>query len=253
MTEPTEPTEQTEQTEPPEQAATSEAADATQASASAPPRAAASKARRRPQQSEALPVLEKLAALYPQLFGAVFQPLKRGIFQDLLDRHPGELDAAALKTALAFHTRSTRYLIAVAEGRQRHDLAGQAVEPMAPEHVHHALLEVYRRRQARGGKEDLVETLRRRIAHAIERSGLAPDTYADLVRGRDEQANRVLDEAVQEVRGAAAKDEALLRAFEAGARTVAVFADMYGMEVRVVEQALARARRARARATAAAN
>ena len=34
------------------------------------------------------PALEKLAELYPQLFGAVFLPLKRGIFQDFLAAHP---------------------------------------------------------------------------------------------------------------------------------------------------------------------
>jgi len=240
-------------TETPETPETPETMEAPETPDNAPTPAVAPKARRRPQQSEALPVLEKLAGLYPQLFGAVFQPLKRGIFQDLLQAHPDDLDAAALKTALAFHTRSTRYLVAVAEGRQRHDLAGQSVEPMAPEHVHHALLEVFRRRQARGGNDDLVATLRRRIAHVIERSGLAPQAYADLVRGRDEHANRVLDEVVQEIRSAAAKDEATLRAFEASARTLAEFADMYGMEVRLAEQALSRAQRARARVTTGAS
>ena len=207
------------------------------------------KGRKPARHAEAMPVLEQLATLYPSLFGARFLPLKRGIFQDLMQAHPQLLDGTSLKAALALHTRSTRYLVTVAEGLQRHDLSGQPVEPMAPEHVHHALLEVFRRRQARS-KEDLTPTLRRRIRQAFERSGLSPEAYASLVRGRDEQANALLDEALQEARATEARDEALLRAFESGARSVPEFADMYGMAVADVEQALTRARRVRARLAA---
>ena len=114
-------------------------------------------------------MLEQLAELYPGLFGAVFLPLKRGIFEDLMQAHPGVLDREALKAGLAIHTRSTRYLQSVAAGLQRHDLAGQAVEAMAPEHVHHALMEVFRRRQARGG-EDLRPKLVARLIQAFEAS-----------------------------------------------------------------------------------
>jgi sRNA-binding protein len=210
-------------------------------------KAAPAKARKRDRRSDAMPVLEQLAASYPKLFGAVFVPLKRGIFQDLLQAHPDQFDHAALKAALSLHTRSTRYLVAVAEGLQRHDLSGKPVEAMAPEHVHHALLEVFGRRQARS-KEDLTPTLRRRIAQAFERSGLTPDAYAALVQGRDEKANAVLDEALQEARAREAKDEALLRAYEAGGGTVQAFADMYGLQESSVEQSLSRARRVRSRA-----
>ncbi|MBF9266305.1 EAL domain-containing protein, partial [Paracidovorax cattleyae] len=98
----------------------------------------------------------------------------------------------------------------VAEGRPRHDLQGQAVEAMAPEHVHHALLEVFRRKKPRDG-EDLTAKLRRRIVQAHEASGLTRDAYDALVRGRDERANAVLDEAFAEVAERDAKAEALLR------------------------------------------
>lgn len=199
---------------------------------------------RRKRHVDAMPVLEQLASLYPRLFGAVFLPLKRGIFQDLLQAHPEIFENASLKAALAQHTRSTRYLVALAEGRPRHDLAGVAVEPMAPEHVHHALLEVFARRQARS-KEDLTPTLRRRMAQAFARSGLTPEAYAALVHSRDAAANQLLDEALQDARAANAKDEALLRAFEASGQAVAAFADMYGMDARSAEVALERARRAR--------
>ena len=62
------------------------------------------------------PALEQLAALYPHLFGAVFRPLKRGIFQDILAAHPDLFEREALKVALGLHTRSTRYLQSVAAG-----------------------------------------------------------------------------------------------------------------------------------------
>ncbi|MEI8155867.1 MAG: ProQ/FINO family protein [Burkholderiales bacterium] len=197
-------------------------------------------ATKRAAKPDVFPVLEKMAALYPQLFGAVFLPLKRGIFQDLLEAHPDAFERECLKAALSMHTRSTRYLTAVAAGEQRHDLQGQAVEVMAPEHVHHALLEVFRRRQMRG-KEDLRPKLIARIVVAFEASGLTPLAYAELVRSRDEGANAVLDEAMLEAEARAARTEALLQAFRASGKTVEEFADMYGMDPRVVSRMLARA------------
>jgi ProP effector len=223
-----------------------EAAATTQAAADQPPAApaAAPRKKRGPvRMADVQPVLEQLAALHPPLFGAVFRPLKRGIYQDLLDAHPGVFEAAALKDALAFHTRSTRYLTSVASGQPRHDLQGEVVEPMAPEHVHHALLEVFRRREARGG-EDLKAKLRDRIVQAFEASGLAREDYDALVRGRDEAANAVLDEALALAAERRAKDEALLRAFEAsGGATVEQFAGMYGLDPRAAAKSLERARR----------
>ncbi|MBS0611481.1 MAG: Fertility inhibition FinO [Proteobacteria bacterium] len=190
------------------------------------------------------PLLEQLAGWYPHLFGAQFLPLKRGIFHDLMAAHAEAIDKDALKLALSIHTRSTRYLNAVAQGLKRHDLQGQPVEDMAPEHVHHALLEVFRRRKPRDG-EDLQDKLRRRIAQAYEASGLTREAYDALVRGRDERANALLDEAFAEVAERDAKAEALARAFEASGATPAQFADMYGMDARAVQRALARAHQLR--------
>ena len=191
------------------------------------------------------PVLEQLAELYPGLFGAVFLPLKRGIFEDLMQAHPGVLDREALKAGLAIHTRSTRYLQSVAAGLQRHDLSGKAVEAMAPEHVHHALMEVFRRRQARGG-EDLRPKLVSRLIQAFEASGLSREDYEVRVRGRDETANALLDEALAEAAARRARDEALLRAFENAGQTVEGFAGLYGLDPRDALQTLARARQRRA-------
>jgi sRNA-binding protein len=192
------------------------------------------------------PVLEQLAGLYPQLFGANFLPLKRGIFQDLMAAHPELFSTDALKAALAFHTRSTRYLTVVAEGRQRHDLQGQPVEAMAPEHVYHALQEVFRRRQQRAPQEDLTPKLVRRIVQAFDAAGLSREGYLEQVRGKDDKANAALDAAMAQVAERQARDEALLRAFDAGSHTVEAFADMYGMDPRATAQALDRARLAKA-------
>ncbi len=190
----------------------------------------------------------------------MFRPLKRGIFQDLMAAHPDDFEREALKVALGIHTRSTRYLQSVAAGQQRHDLQGQAVEAMAPEHVHQALLEVHRRRSGRNSNnsnnsnnEDLLPRLRARIVANIESSGLSREAYAERVRTRDAAANAWLDEALAEMAAKTAREEALVRAFESSGKTVEAFADMYGMDPRNVVRSLHSARaRAAAAATAAA-
>jgi len=216
------------------------------------PGTAAPAGARAPQRTH--PALEQLAGLYPQLFGAVFRPLKRGIFQDILAAHPEQFERDALKVALGLHTRSTRYLQSVAAGEKRHDLAGQPVEAMAPEHVHHALLEVYRRRKNNKARasEDLLPKLRSRMVQAFEASGLTREAYTELVAGRDEEANALLEEAFAEWSVRNAKDEALLRAFDASGQALEAFADMYGMAPRAVGQTLERARRYRGLVAAAA-
>ena len=136
------------------------------------------------------PVLLQLAQLYPALFGATVQPLKRGIFQDLLAAHGETLDKAGLKVAMAIHTRSTRYLQAVASGAQRHDLQGNAVEPMAPEHVLHAVLEVFKRRKPRPGEtvEEQQQRLQRRIAQLFMDSGLTREAFLERANTKEPKA-----------------------------------------------------------------
>ena len=193
------------------------------------------------QAREVNPALEKLFELHPQLFGAKFLPLKLGIFHDLLARHPDAFKKDELKLAMGQHARSTRYLECVAAGLARHDLDGAAVEPVAPEHVHHAILEVFRRRQARS-KDDLRPRLRLLLKQAIENSGLALSDYASLVRVQDEATNALLDDAMAELRLETAKREALMVTFTASGKTEAEFADMYGMDLKVVSRVLARVR-----------
>ena len=197
-------------------------------------------AQARPQR-EVHPVLKQLFDLYPKMFGAQFLPLKLGVFQDLLARHPEDFKKDELKVAMGQHARSTPYLESVAAGLPRHDLDGNPVEPVAPEHVHHAILEIFRRRQARS-REDLRPRLMPRLMQAIEASGLSREDYAALVRVQDEATNALVDDALAELGVQAAKREALLRAFEASGKTEAEFADMYGMNPAEVTATLARVR-----------
>ncbi|MDP9901649.1 ProQ/FINO family protein [Variovorax ginsengisoli] len=197
------------------------------------------------------PILERLFELYPALFGARFVPLKLGVFEDLAARHPDVLPREELKVAMGLHARSTRYLESVAAGLPRHDLDGNVVEPVAAEHVHHAIMEVFRRRQTRT-KDDLRPQLHKRIMAAIEASGLTREAYAERVRARDDVTNAALDEALADLASQAAKREALMRAFQASGKTEAEFADMYGMDVKEVARTLQRVRKDEVAAQAAA-
>ena len=146
-----------------------------------------------------------------------------------------------LKAALAQHARSTRYLTVVASGQPRHDLSGQPVEDLTPEQVHHALIEVFRRRGARS-REDLRPKLRQRIAQAFEASGLSREAYAERVAGRDEEVNQITQDALEAAVAQSARDTALLRAFEASGKTLAEFADIYGLHVLDANRTLERAK-----------
>src|SRR5450830_1543246 len=179
------------------------------------------------------PVLEKLFELYPHLFGAEFLPLKLGIFQELLATHPEQFQRDSLKLALGLHTRSTRYLQSVAAGKPRHDLQGAAVEPVAPEHVHFALLELFRRRQGRT-QADLRPKLRAQLLAAFAASGLTRQEYQARVLTKDASANTLLEEAFAELDQKLAKQEALRSAFNSSGKTPAEFADMYGLDQRDV-------------------
>ena len=218
----------------------------TQAAPVAPSAARAKPAERK---QSAMPVLEQLFGFYPHLFGAEFLPLKRGIFQDLLERHPEVFQRDSLKAALSVHARSTRYLQCVAAGKARHDLDGAAVEEVAPEHVFQAVVELHRRRQARS-QEDLLPRLRAPLAAAFEASGLSRADYLERVQIQDEKIAALLDEVLNEGVQKMARQEALFKAFEASGKSARDFAEMYGVHERdVLKAALACKRRAQAAVT----
>lgn len=199
---------------------------------------------RAPQTRETHPLLPQLRALYPKVFGVHALPLKLGIFHELLAAHPDLLEAKALREALGQHTRSTRYLEQVATGAKRHDLQGNPVEDLAPEHVHQAIMEVVRRDRA-GQSAASQAKLRMRLRNAFEASGLSRGEYAERVKPPLEAWNALLDHAYAEHGAIAAKREALLKAFEASGQTLAQFADMYGMDLGTAENSLQHARQER--------
>lgn len=190
------------------------------------------------------PLLHTLYDLYPKVFGAQALPLKLGIFHELVANHPDLLEAKALREALGQHTRSTRYLEQVATGVHRHDLQGLPVEPLAPEHVHQAIMEVSRRERA-GNSPAAQAKLRLRLRNAFEASGLSRGAYAEQVKPPLEAWNALLDHAYTEDGAAAAKREALLKAFESSGQTLAQFADMYGMDLASTENSLEQAKQDR--------
>jgi hypothetical protein len=165
-------------------------------------------------------------------------PLKLGIFQDLMAAHPEAFTKEELKAALGVHARSTRYLEAVASGLKRHDIAGNPVEDVATEHVHHAIMEVYRRRQSRS-KQNLRPWVIDRLVRAIDGSGLRRDEYFEVVRPGDDETLALLQEAFTEIGLRDAKREALRRAYEGSGKSVEEFAQMYGIAVDDVRAAIA--------------
>ncbi len=188
------------------------------------------------------PVLQKLFELYPHLFGNAFLPLKLGTYQDLMAAHPEVFQKDSLKAALGFHARSTRYLQCVADGNKRHDLQGNAVEDVSPEHVYLALLELFRRRVISNAKSrtklDLRPIFRKQLIAAFVASGLSRQDYQLRVQNADVEATALLEEALAEHDAKQAKQTALKRAFESSGKKTAEFAEMYGLDLTDVERML---------------
>lgn len=188
------------------------------------------------------PVLQKLFELYPHLFGSSFLPLKLGTYQDLMAARPEEFKKDSLKAALGFHARSTRYLQCVADGNKRHDLQGNAMEDVSPEHVYLALLELFRRRVLSNAKSrtklDLRPIFRKQLIAAFVASGLSRQDYQLRVQNADVEATKLLEEALAEHDTKQAKQTALKRAFDSSGKKAAEFAEMYGLDLAEVEKML---------------
>lgn len=184
------------------------------------------------------PLLEKLFELYPRLFGARFLPLKLGVYEELVAAHPQELPAAELKVAMRLHTRSTRYIEALAAGLPRHDLQGKPVEPVAPEHVHHAILELYKRRSGKAPEQARQQAVEQ-LAAAMQASGLSREDYRERFSAQDDAVQALLEDALSVVSQRQARREALQRAFQASGKTVAEFAGMYGLDPKEAQRLLA--------------
>lgn len=194
-------------------------------------------AKKVPKSVDAQPVLEKLFSLYPKLFGAQFLPLKLGVFQELLALHPDDFQRDTLKTALGVHTRSTRYLQSVAAGKPRFDLQGLAGDPVAPEHVYLSIMELHRRRQNRS-TDDLTPQLHKQVTQAFVASGLSAQDYLARLLVAADDAHPVLQQVLAEQSQRLARYEALFKAYQASGKSPEEFADMYGMSLQEVKQAI---------------
>ena len=200
------------------------------------PAPAAAKGRRKKAPRSIHPLLHTLFELYPGLFGMRFLPLKLGVFEELVAAHPDRLPADELKVALGLHTRSNRYLEAVASGQPRHDLQGRPVEAVAPEHVHHAIVELYRRKNGTPQEPAARQRALAQLAQAIEQSGLGREGYRERFGAAPEPARGLLEEALMAVGQKSARVEALRRAYAASGKTAQEFADMYGLSAAEVRQ-----------------
>jgi ProP effector len=185
-------------------------------------------------------MLKQLSQLYPHLFGALIKPLKRGIYHDILLDQPTAIDAQILKIVLAHHTRSTRYLSAVADGLPRFSLLNESIEAMAPEHIYYALHEIYRRRQLRSS-ENLNPALVLQIIALFDKSELTKAEFDALLRTKNATQNSILDECLAALSQRSAKDQALVHAFEStNLDNIQDFSDMYGLHPKTVEMAMIR-------------
>lgn len=83
-----------------------------------------------PKPSRRSELLDRLYAEFPVFRD--YQPLAIGIHKALTERFP-DIDKGQVRTALHFHTRTTRYLKAVVEGAPRHDLDCNAASAVTAE------------------------------------------------------------------------------------------------------------------------
>jgi ProP effector len=112
------------------------------------------------------------------------------------------------------------------------------VAPVAPEHVHHAILELYKRRSGKAperARQQAVEQL----AAAIEVSGLSREGYRERFTSPDDNLHALLEDALAIVAQKSARREALQNAFRASGKTVVEFAEMYGLDPTEAKRLLA--------------
>ena len=95
-----------------------------------------------PKLSSSKEVIAYLSQQFPSCFIAEGEakPLKIGIFQDLVERIPADMNLSKtqLRSALRVYTSSWRYLYGIKAGATRIDLDGNACGTLEEQHVEHA-------------------------------------------------------------------------------------------------------------------
>ena len=128
--------------------------------------------------------IAQLAELYPNCFRQPGQPLKIGIHNDIIARHP-ELQPGRIASALTTYTRSVGYLKTLKAGAVRIDLEGNPVGTVT------AADEADAERQ-------IAKAARRAAAKAIEERKAAGQPAAEPVAKCAEQQNPSLDAETQQ-------------------------------------------------------
>jgi sRNA-binding protein len=164
---------------------------------------------------------ERLAALFPALFGGPPKPIKLRIQADIQQRSPGVFTRKSLSGFLHRHTTSTAYLKALAHSSERFDLDGVPAGELAAEHREAAVAELERRRAIFEARRQAERDAQRQAEAAARRE-----------RDAEFEARR--------------ERAALLRAFETTTLTRANFCALKGIAEAELEARLAQARTERA-------
>jgi ProP effector len=128
--------------------------------------------------------IAQLAELYPSCFRQPHQPLKIGVHNDIIARHP-ELRPSLIASALKTYTRSLGYLETLKAGSARIDLEGNPVGTVTDADEEDA-------------KRKIVKEARRAAAEAIEDRNVAGQPAAKPVAERHGQQNPIPDAQSQQ-------------------------------------------------------
>jgi ProP effector len=127
----------------------------------------------------------RLAKLYPNCFRQPHQPLKIGIHNDVIARHP-ELRPSLIASALKTYTRSLGYLETLKAGSARIDLEGSPVGTVTDADEGDA-------------KRKIAKAARRAAAKAIEDRNVTGHPPAKPVAERAGQQNPILEAKSQQL------------------------------------------------------
>jgi ProP effector len=129
--------------------------------------------------------ITQLAELYPNCFRQPPQPLKIGIHNDVIARHP-ELRPSLIASALKTYTRSLGYLETIRTGSARVDLEGNPVDTVTDADEEDA-------------KRKIAKAAKRAAARAIDDRNAAGQPPAKAVAERAEQQNPIPEAKSQEL------------------------------------------------------
>ena len=141
---------------------------------------------------------ERLAVLFPALFGAAPQPLKLRIQADIQQRAPGVFSKKALSAFLHRYTTGNAYLKAMQTAPERVDLDGQPAGAVAEEHRAAAVAEWQRRRTL----QDERRAAERATQRQAQRDAGAARQLAQQARHMADEAQRMLREAQRQAQDA---------------------------------------------------